>query len=124
METINYLNAVLGYNNPIPNAPVTRSHRLDMNEPWSMQRYKPKFKCEPRKERVIRKEGELTDGQKRILKIVMGGGEHTGVSISKKTSWTTNHCSMTLCALFKFGKISRKKVTVKQTRSYVYYRKQ
>lgn len=118
------LNAMCGYNTPIPDAPTTRHHRIGVYSSGYQRNYKEEERLAQQKAaKPIKDPNVLKDSEKIILKIVTKGEGLTGVDVSKKTRWTANHCSMILTALFRRGLITRIKQKDAGTRWYVYARK-
>ena len=119
---IERLNAMFGYNTPIPNAPVTRNHRIGVYSSG----FKRTNKDEERliQQKKLKDPNRLKDSEKRVLQIVRCNNGVTGVDVSKKTKWTSNHCSMILSALHERGLIKRIKRTAPNIRFYVYYKKE
>ena len=119
---ISTLNAMFGYNTPIPNAPITRTHRIGVYSSG----FKRTNKDEERliQQKKLKDPNRLKDSEKRVLQIVQCNNGVTGVDVSKKTKWTSNHCSMILSALHERGLIKRIKRTAPNIRFYVYYKKE
>ena len=119
---ISTLNAMFGYNTPIPNAPITRTHRIGVYSSG----FKRTNKDEERliQQKKLKDPNRLKDSEKRVLQIVRCNNGVTGVDVSKKTKWTSNHCSMILSALHERGLIKRIKRTAPNIRFYVYYKKE
>ena len=119
---ISTLNAMFGYNTPIPNAPITRTHRIGVYSSG----FKRTNKDEERliQQKKLKDPNRLKDSEKRVLQIVRCNNGVTGVDVSKKTKWTSNLCSMILSALHERGLIKRIKRTAPNIRFYVYYKKE
>ena len=122
MNGLQILNKMFGYNTPIPNAPVTRNHRIGVYSSG----FKRTNKDEERliQQKKLKDPNRLKDSEKRVLQIVRCNNGVTGVDVSKKTKWTSNHCSMILSALHERGLIKRIKRTAPNIRFYVYYKKE
>jgi uncharacterized membrane protein len=111
---------MFGYNTPIPNAPVTRNHRIGVYSSG----FKRTNKDEERliQQKKLKDPNRLKDSEKRVLQIVRCNKGVTGVDVSNKTKWTSNHCSMILAALYKRGLIKRVKRTGPHIRFYEYFK--
>lgn len=112
--------AALGFPTKPPTAPITRSIRMLFKDRSSLEPYEEKKKFIPVKHRKYDSTGGLGDSQATLLKIVNRGKPITAATASRETRWTSNHCSMTLTALFKKGLVSRHKDKGNNTRWYVY----
>ena len=118
------LNAMFGYNTPIPDAPTTRQHRIGVYSSG----YKRNDEAEERlKQLKIAKPKDpnvLKDSEKRMLMIVKCNNGITGIQAASKTKWTANHCSMLLTSLYRKHLITRTKHNKSGTRWYEYHAKQ
>ena len=124
MQTgLQILNNMCGYNTPIPDAPVTRNHRIGVYSSGYQRNYKEEERLAQQKAAKPKDPSVLKDSEKLVLKIVNKSEGLTGVDVSKKTKWTANHCSMILTALFRRGLITRTKQRKAGTRWFVYARK-
>ena len=122
MQTgLQILNNMCGYNTPIPDAPVTRNHRLGVYSSGFKRTEKDEERLAQQKARPVKDPKILKDSEKIILKIVNKGEGLTGVEVSKKTRWTANHCSMILTSLYRRGLITRTKQKDAGTRWFVYH---
>jgi predicted HTH transcriptional regulator len=123
---MNQLSAILGYPTFIPDAPVTRSNRIGVYGTNYQRDYSKD--AEIAKRREINKEkrdpNALKDSEKRILSIVKRNNGTTGMDVSKKTKWTSNHCSLILTALYRKGLLKREKQSANGTRWYTYFYKE
>ena len=116
------LNAMFGYNTPIPDAPVTRQHRIGVYSSGFQRNHKEEERLAQQKAaRPAKDPSALKDSEKLILKIVQRNDGITGIEMSKKTKWTANHCSMILTTLFRRGLITRTKQKDAGTRWYIYH---
>ena len=115
------LNAMFGYNTPIPDAPTTRQHRIGVYSSEFQRDDKAEERLKQQKIAKPKDPNVLKDSEKLILKIVNRSEGLTGVDVSKKTKWTANHCSMLLTSLFRRGLITRTKQKESGTRWYVYH---
>ena len=120
MNGIHVLNKMCGYNTPIPDAPVTRHHRIGVYSSG----YKRTEKEAERKAQVqVPKDPNALKGsEKRMLLIVQCNDGITAVKAAQKTGWTQNHCSIILAALHKRGLIRRVKRTAPNIRFYEYFK--
>lgn len=121
---IEHLNAMFGYNTPIPDAPITRTHRIGVYSSGYKRTDKDEERLAQQKQREVRDPNKLRPSERRILQIVQCNNGVTGVDVSKKTKWTSNHCSMILSALHERGLIRRTQRTAPNIRFYVYYKKE
>ena len=122
MQTgLQILNNMCGYNTPIPDAPVTRNHRLGVYSSGYQRNHKDDERLAQQKARPPKDPKELKDSEKRVLMIVNCNKGLTGVEVSKKTRWTANHCSMILTSLYRRGLITRTKQKDAGTRWYLYH---
>lgn len=114
------LNKMCGYNTPVPDAPVTRQHRIGVYSSG----YKRTEKDEERKAQVKppKDPNALKGSEKRMLQIVRCNNGLTGVLAAQKTGWTQNHCSIILASLYKRGLIRRAKRTAPNIRFYEYFK--
>ena len=119
---ISTLNAMFGYNTPIPNAPITRTHRIGVYSSGFKRTNKDEERLTRQKQREVKDPNKLRPSERRILQIVQCNNGVTGVDVSKKTKWTSNHCSMILTALFRRGLIKRVKRTAPNIRFYEYFK--
>jgi len=125
MQTgLQILNKMCGYNTPIPDVPVTRNHRIGVYSSGYQRNHKEEERLAQQKIAKPKDPNKLKDSEKRVLMIVKCNNGVTGIDVSKKTSWTSNHCSMILTALFRRGLICRVKQTGEGTRWYKYYKKE
>ena len=116
------LNKMCGYDTPIPNAPITRTHRIGVYSSGYKRTDKDEERLAQQKVQPVKDPNKLKDSEKRVLQIVQCNKGVTGVDVAKKTKWTSNHCSMILTTLFKRGLIKRVKRTAPNIRFFVYYR--
>ena len=121
---IEHLNAMFGYNTPIPDAPITRTHRIGVYSSGYKRADKDEERLAQQKQREVKDPNKLRPSERRILQIVQCNNGVTGVDVSKKTKWTSNHCSMILSALHERGLIRRTQRTAPNIRFYVYYKKE
>ena len=121
---ISTLNAMFGYNTPIPNAPITRTHRIGVYSSGFKRTNKDEERLTRQKQREVKDPNKLRPSEKRVLQIVRCNKGVTGVDVSNKTKWTSNHCSMILAALYKRGLIKRVKRTGPYIRFYEYFKKE
>jgi DNA-binding MarR family transcriptional regulator len=124
MSGISTLNAMFGYNTPIPDAPITRNHRIGVYSSGFKRTDKDEERLKQQQAKPPKDPNKLKDSEKRVLMIVKCNNGVTGIDVSKKTKWTSNHCSMILTALFRKGLIRRVKQTGEGTRWYKYYKKE
>lgn len=116
------LNAMFGYNTPIPDAPVTRQHRIGVYSSGFQRTDKDEERVMQQKIAKSKDPNRLKTSEKRILQIVQCNKGVTGVDVAKKTKWTQNHCSTILATLHKRGLIKRSKRTAPNIRFYVYFK--
>ena len=121
MSGLQILNNMCGYNTPIPDAPVTRQHRIGVYSSGFQRNHKEEERLAQQKIAKPKDPNKLKDSEKRVLMIVKCNDALTAVDVSKKTKWTANHCSMILTALFRRGLITRTKQKDAGTRWYVYH---
>lgn len=123
---MNQLAAILGYSSPIPQVPVTRSNRIGVFGDNFKRDEKRDEELSKRKAINVEKRNpdKLKDSEKRILMIVKCNKGVTGIDVSSKTKWTSNHCSMILTALYRKGLIKREKHSANGTRWYTYFYKE
>ena len=119
---IERLNAMFGYNTPIPNAPITRTHRIGVYSSGYKRTDKDEERLAQQKAKPVKDPNALKPSERRILQIVQCNNGVTGVDVSQKTKWTQNHCSMILTALFRRGLIKRVKRTGPNIRFYEYFK--
>lgn len=119
---IERLNAMFGYNTPIPDAPVTRNHRIGVYSSGFKRTSKDEERLAQQKTVKLKDPNKLKDSERRVLQIVRCNKGVTGGDVSSKTKWTSNHCSMILAALYKRGLIKRVKRTAPNIRYYVYFK--
>jgi hypothetical protein len=125
MQTgLQILNNMFGYNTPIPDAPVTRNHRIGVYSSGYARNDKDDERLQQQKVRPVKDPNALRESEKRVLMIVKCNNGITGMDVSKKTDWTANHCSLILTALFRKGLIRRTKISNAGTRWYVYHKKE
>ena len=123
MQTgLQILNNMCGYNTPIPDAPVTRQHRIGVYSSGFQRNHKEEERLAQQKIAKPKDPNKLKDSEKRVLMIVNCNNGVTGTDVAKKTKWTANHCSMILTALFRRGLIKRVKRTAPNIRFFVYYK--
>lgn len=120
MNGLEILNNMFGYNTPIPNAPVTRQHRIGVYSSG----YKRTDKEEERKTQIKppKDPNALKGSEKRMLMLVKCNDGMTALKAVQKTGWTQNHCSIILAALHKRGLIRRVKRTAPNIRFYEYFK--
>lgn len=122
MQTgLQILNNMCGYNTPIPDAPVTRQHRIGVYSSGFQRNHKEEERLAQQKIAKPKDPNKLKDSEKRVLQIVRCNDALTAVDVAKKTKWTANHCSMILTALFRRGLITRTKQKDAGTRWYIYH---
>ena len=121
---IEHLNAMFGYNTPIPDAPITRTHRIGVYSSGYKRTDKDEERLAQQKAKTVKDSNKLKASERRILQIVQCNNGVTGVDVAQKTKWTQNHCSMILSALHERGLIKRIKRTAPNIRFYVYYKKE
>jgi DNA-binding MarR family transcriptional regulator len=121
MNGIHVLNNMFGYNTPIPDAPVTRQHRIGVYTSGYARTDKDAEREKQRKVVPPKDPNALKDSEKRILMIVKCNNGITAIDAANKTKWTTNHCSMILTALFRKKLITRIKHSQSGTRWYAYH---
>lgn len=116
---LSHLNAMFGYNTPIPDAPVTYSHRIGIRDPKFVRVEPP-----PKPIKVVppKDPNRLKDSEKRVLMIVKCNNGVTGIDVAKKTKWTQNHCSMILTELYRKHLVRRVKRTGPHIRFYEYFK--
>ena len=119
---ISTLNAMFGYNTPIPNAPITRTHRIGVYSSGYKRTNKDEERLAQQKAKPVKDPNKLRPSERRILQIVQCNNGVTGTDVAQKTKWTQNHCSMILTALFRRGLIKRVKRTAPNIRFYEYFK--
>ena len=119
---ISTLNAMFGYNTPIPNAPITRTHRIGVYSSGFKRTNKDEERLAQQKAKPVKDPNKLKASERRILQIVQCNNGVTGTDVAQKTKWTQNHCSMILTALFRRGLIKRVKRTAPNIRFYEYFK--
>ena len=119
---IEHLNAMFGYNTPIPDAPVTRQHRIGVYSSGYKRTNKDEERLAQQKAKPVKDPNKLKTSERRILQIVQCNNGVTGTDVAQKTKWTQNHCSMILTALFRRGLIKRVKRTAPNIRFYEYFK--
>ena len=119
---ISTLNAMFGYNTPIPNAPITRTHRIGVYSSGYKRTNKDEERLAQQKAKPVKDPNKLKASERRILQIVQCNTGVTGTDVAQKTKWTQNHCSMILTALFRRGLIKRVKRTAPNIRFYEYFK--
>ena len=119
---IEHLNAMFGYNTPIPDAPITRTHRIGVYSSGYKRTDKDEERLAQQKAKPIKDPNKLKASERRILQIVQCNNGVTGTDVAQKTKWTQNHCSMILTALFRRGLIKRVKRTAPNIRFYEYFK--
>lgn len=119
-NSINYLNTIFGYNNVLPDAPVSYSNRVGLN--GSNCRYiAPKKPVKPENKEINANNATMSESV--VLKIINKSDKPISANeMAKKTKWTRNHCSILMGSLFKKGKIRRLKEYGHGTRWYIYER--
>ena len=122
MSGLQILNNMFGYNTPIPDAPITRTHRIGVYSSGYKRTDKDEERLAQQKQREVRDPNKLRPSERRILQIVQCNKGVTGVDVAQKTKWTSNHCSMILTVLFKRGLIKRVKRTAPNIRFYEYFK--
>ena len=116
------LNKMFGYNTPIPDAPITRTHRIGVYSSGYKRTDKDEERLAQQKAKPVKDPNKLKASERRILQIVQCNNGVTGVDVAQKTKWTQNHCSMILTALFRRGLIKRVKRTAPNIRFYEYFK--
>ena len=119
---IEHLNAMFGYNTPIPDAPITRTHRIGVYSSGYKRIDKDEERLAQQKAKTVKDLNKLKPSERRILQIVQCNNGVTGTDVAQKTKWTQNHCSMILTALFRRGLIKRVKRTAPNIRFYEYFK--
>ena len=119
---ISTLNAMFGYNTSIPNAPITRTHRIGVYSSGYKRTDKDEERLAQQKAKTVKDPNKLKASERRILQIVQCNNGVTGTDVAQKTKWTQNHCSMILTALFRRGLIKRVKRTAPNIRFYEYFK--
>ena len=119
---IEHLNAMFGYNTPIPDAPITRTHRIGVYSSGYKRTDKDEERLAQQKTKTVKDPNKLKASERRILQIVQCNNGVTGTDVAQKTKWTQNHCSMILTALFRRGLIKRVKRTAPNIRFYEYFK--
>ena len=119
---ISTLNAMFGYNTPIPNAPITRTHRIGVYSSGYKRTDKDEERLAQQKAKPVKDPNKLKASERRILQIVQCNNGVTGTDVAQKTKWTQSHCSMILTALFRRGLIKRVKRTAPNIRFYEYFK--
>ena len=119
---IEHLNAMFGYNTPIPDAPITRTHRIGVYSSGYKRTDKDEERLAQQKAKTVKDPNKLKASERRILQIVQCNNGVTGIDVAQKTKWTQNHCSMILTALFRRGLIKRVKRTAPNIRFYEYFK--
>ena len=119
---IEHLNAMFGYNTPIPDAPITRTHRIGVYSSGYKRTDKDEERLAQQKAKIVKDPNKLKASERRILQIVQCNNGVTGTDVAQKTKWTQNHCSMILTALFRRGLIKRVKRTAPNIRFYEYFK--
>lgn len=116
------LNKMFGYNTPIPDAPITRTHRIGVYSSGYKRTDKDEERLAQQKAKTVKDPNKLKASERRILQIVQCNNGVTGTDVAQKTKWTQNHCSMILTALFRRGLIKRVKRTAPNIRFYEYFK--
>ena len=119
---IEHLNAMFGYDTPIPDAPITRTHRIGVYSSDYKRTDKDEGRLAQQKAKTVKDPNKLKASERRILQIVQCNSGVTGIDVAKKTGWTQNHSQMILAALHKRGLIKRVKRTAPNIRFYVYFK--
>ena len=122
MSGLQILNNMFGYNTPIPDAPVTRQHRIGVYSSGYKRTDKDEERLAQQKVKSVKDPNKLKASERRILQIVQCNNGVTGTDVAQKTKWTQNHCSMILTALFRRGLIKRVKRTAPNIRFYEYFK--
>ena len=122
MSGLQILNNMFGYNTPIPDAPITRTHRIGVYSSGYKRTDKDEERLAQQKQREVKDPNKLKASERRILQIVQCNNGVTGIDVAKKTGWTQNHSQMILTALFRRGLIKRVKRTAPNIRFFVYYK--
>ena len=123
MQTgLQILNNMFGYNTPIPDAPITRTHRIGVYSSGYKRTDKDQERLAQQKVKPVKDPNALKASERRILQIVQCNNGVTGTDVAQKTKWTQNHCSMILTALFRRGLIKRVKRTAPNIRFYEYFK--
>ena len=122
MSGLQILNNMFGYNTPIPDAPVTRQHRIGVYSSGYKRTNKDEGRLAQQKAKPVKDSNKLRPSERRILQIVQCNNGVTGTDVAQKTKWTQNHCSMILTALFRRGLIKRVKRTAPNIRFYEYFK--
>ena len=120
MSGLQILNNMFGYNTPIPDAPITRTHRIGVYSSGYKRTDKDQERLAQQKVKPAKDPNALKASERRIVQIVQCNKGVTGVDVAQKTKWTSNHCSMILTVLFKRGLIKRVKRTAPNIRFYEY----
>ena len=122
MSGLQILNNMFGYNTPIPDAPITRTHRIGVYSSGYKRTDKDQERLAQQKVKPVKDPNALKASERRILQIVQCNKGVTGVDVAQKTKWTSNHCSMILTMLFTRGLIKRVKRTAPNIRFYEYFK--
>ena len=122
MSGLQILNNMFGYNTPIPDAPITRTHRIGVYSSGYKRTDKDEERLAQQKAKPVKDPNKLKASERRILQIVQCNNGVTGTDVAQKTKWTQNHCSMILTALFRRGLIKRVKRTAPNIRFYEYFK--
>ena len=122
MSGLQILNNMFGYNTPIPDAPITRTHRIGVYSSGYKRTNKDEERVAQHKIKPVKDPNVLKPSERRILQIVRCNNGITGVDAAKKTGWTQNHCSMILTSLYKRELIKRVKRTGPHIRFYEYFK--
>ena len=120
-NAISHLNAVLGFNTSVLDAPTTRRHYINNAGSWGPRYVPPKIV----ERKVKLKTNEFSDTQMKMLALVKKSKEPiTSLKISKKMKCCQNHASLTMAKFFKKCMVDRKKVSSGRHRWYEYFIKQ
>ena len=122
MSGLQILNNMFGYNTPIPDAPITRTHRIGVYSSGYKRTNKDEERLAQQKIKPVKDPNALKPSERRILQIVQCNNGVTGVKVANKTGWTQNHCSMILTGLYKRELIKRVKRTGPHIRFYEYFK--
>ena len=95
-----------------PASSMSRVHRIGFD---SCLKY-----TTPRK-KIIEKRVTCNNSEKIILGIMKRSKKPMlPVDMEKRTAWTRNHCNIVMATLVKKGMLKRNKISLGNTRSYVY----
>ena len=91
MSGLQILNNMFGYNTPIPDAPITRTHRIGVYSSGYKRTDKDQERLAQQKVKPIKDPNTMRPSERRVLQIVNCNDGVTGIDVAKKTGWTQNH---------------------------------